>query len=166
MLTMLSIEFWWLGFFTYLPFHLLHIVIWRAFPTHRDVIDLFAFLIVLPATLCLLWIGFGGHWSWSAVLLHGLITANYIAIYPALQASSPTVHILCLLLEKSEGMDRAQVERSASATSPLDHRVMDLRKSGMVVPTAVSWVLSGRGKLLAFFFINYRRILGLQQGGG
>ena len=163
---MLTIDYWWMGLFTYLPFHLTHVVIWRVSPPRRDAMELFAYLILLPVALGLLWIGFGGTLPWSAALLHALIAANYIAIYPAFQASSPTVHVVCQLWDNPDGLPTTAVEKSVCDVTHLDHRVEDLRRSGMLVQTPTGWGLSRSGRLLAVFFQTYRRALGLQRGAG
>jgi len=166
LLFMLSLEFWWIGILTYIPFHLMHLVIWRINPPRRDALELVAYLIVLPLAIGLLWIGFGGSLPWSAAFLHMLIAANYIAIYPAFQASSPTVHVVCMLWDNKDGVPAAHVEKSIGDVTHLDHRVSDLQRSGMLVQTPTGWELSRQGKILAFFFITYRRWLGLAQGAG
>jgi len=163
---MISLNYWWVGFLTYVPFHVLHVVIWRVAPPRRDALELVLYLLVLPIALGLIWVGFGGPLPWSAILLHLLLGINYIAIYPAFQATSPTVHVLCLLREEILGVEPEKVERVLSETTSLGHRVHDLHRGGLILRTEQGQRLSGLGNALAQFFILFRRVLGLSQGAG
>ncbi len=162
-----SIDNWWVGILTYLPFHCLHIFVWRLIPPRRDVLELVLYLLILPLALGLLWVGLGGSLSWPQALLHLLLAVNYIAIYPAFQASSPTVRLICLLLDHPLGLTPEKTEETMRQITGVDHRIQDLSKSRLLFKgPRGEWKLSFYARIIARFFLIYRRSLGLEQGAG
>jgi hypothetical protein len=164
----IAIADWWVGLITYLPFHLLHVAVWRMRPPRRDTHELLLFLFLLPLAVLLIWVGIGGtpRVGPAAILVHFLVAANYLAIYPALQASSPTVHLLCRLRRHPEGLTRETITDFMLKTSAVEARLKDLRNSSLIRHRDGRLELSGAGRLLAAIFLGYRRLLGLERGLG
>jgi hypothetical protein len=149
----------WVGLLSYLTCHGLHIWWWRRFPERRGVTALFGIFLALPASLLA-----AARVDWLApMLLHVLISANYIAIYPAVQATSPTLRLLLFLREPRR---RGELDALFGANTLLEDRLTDLKASRLVRVKENRLVLTSGGSLLAGFFAVYRRALALPAGGG
>lgn len=153
---MISVDNWWWGAVSYACCHLLHIAWWRIAPPHRALLPLLISFYG-PLIVDAVWL------TPSAALLHALLAANYIAVYPAVQASSPTLRMVLLL---RSGLTEPQLLTALSTDRLLDDRLSDLQKSGLLVTHEGKLVLSRRGNWLASFFLAYRRLLGLPEGAG
>lgn len=165
---LIDVSFWWVGFLTYAPFHALHVWVWRNKPPRHEVLELCLYLLLLPTALWLLWTGlqWGPTLSLGGIVLHWLIAANYIAIYPAFQASSPTVHLLCLLARNPKGLSEAEVTKRLSQATAIQDRLEDLQQSQLLIADGGRFRLSAGGKLIALFFAGFRKFLGLKRGAG
>lgn len=156
-----STEFYWLGIYTFLTGLALHLVIWRVFPRWRSIPLLFMTVLVSPLALFTLFPLESPLWV-APVILHLIFAANYIAIYPAFQASSPTIEILFCLHHRGAQSSEAIVS-SMDPKSLVGSRVDDL-KSGSLISQDLK--MSASAKLIAKVFIAYRRLLGLAEGQG
>lgn len=153
----LSLTYWWWGIVSYGVAHTFHIFWWRQFPVKRHLLLLgilfgfpvFALAIVGP----------------SAVLTHLTLTAQYIAIYPAFQATSPTIEILEFLRVRGIASEN-EILQTCSNQSIVQDRISDLETGGLIRRKTQSFELSLRGRLLAEIFIGYRALLGLPVGEG
>lgn len=163
---MLSLEGWWLGIVSFLGALMPHIVVWRRSVPPPGALDLVLYLFLLPYSLALLAIGFGGHYPFVAALTHAILASNYLAIYPAFQASSPTVHLLTMLHDAPRGMTREEVVQHLVGITAVESRLEDLKRAGLVFRSGNSFTLSRSGARLAAVFIHYRGWLGLGQGAG
>ena len=162
---MLSCAFWWLGIFSFTINLVLHVLIWRSLKPKRDILYLFFCFIGVPLGVFSLTSGLGFTFSTPALLFHLLLSLNYIAIYPAFQASSPTVRLLELLRQSNEGMDRTELNQHLLSCSALKCRYNELLSGGLIQEKG-SPVLSRPGFFLASFFLFYRKMLGLGEGVG
>lgn len=150
-------DFWWLGLLTYSACHALHVLIWRFHPTLRKLPLLVAILFIVP---CALFSRYG-----SAALIHFCLALNYLAIYPAFQASSPTLHLLEQLTRQAEvslGSVRALFLRERI----LENRLAELRVAGLVHHMKEGEKIAPVGRVIARAFRFYRASLGLPQGDG
>ncbi len=163
---MISCSFWSWGFVTYFINHLLHLILWRLLKPKQDVRLLFLCLIGLPVGITCLIFGFGHSIPLAPFFFHLLLAANYIAIYPAFQASSPTVHLLEILRRAQNGLSKEEILESLSQKSSLNHRFQELVGGRLIKTNETQIRLSFFGKSLALFFFAYRRALGLGQGAG
>lgn len=149
---------WAWGLVSYAVSHALHVVIWRARTPNRQVVALFGILCA-PAALV-------AYYSIPAAITHFSCAASYIALYPAFQAVSPTIQILELLRKMPSGAPRNQLVAAFASPSLVSDRVADLMRGGLLIQNEESARLTWRGRLLARFFIVYRSLLGLAEGGG
>lgn len=162
----IPIDYWWWGLITYLTLHAVHVAVWRWKGTRHHLRDLMIVFMV-PVLLFL-----GGALAWlsfAEILAPGLtyfaLTAQYIAIYPAFQASSPTIELL-ERVRRSGGMDRNVLIVELGGKDLVQARVRDLEIGGLVRRRGDEVELTALGSALARFFIGYRRSLGLPLGGG
>ena len=162
----LSMSLWYCGLLSYAAFHLLHLVAWRLGNVQTGIRLLFAMLVGIPALIYLnLFLKFGSAWVVPGVI-HLLLAANYIAVYPAFQASSPTIRILAFLRRRKGAVEESELIASFGTENVLGERMADLAESGLVRSSEGKLYLSKKADLLAGFFILYRRAIGLPQGGG
>lgn len=166
----IPLHYWWLGVLSYGACHGAHISAWRRRPVSHHLLGLMLVLVVVPGVVVLgLGFAFGADSSWIApCVVHLLLAGNYIAVYPAIQATSPTLQILVLLDSHPAGLSEEAILESVATNSVMADRVGDLLRAKLVrrsVPGG-SLTLSWRGNLLAEFFAGYRQIIGLARGAG
>jgi hypothetical protein len=160
------LDYWAYGLSSYLFFHILHILVWRGRALKGDVRLLFVLLIGIPEVVYLnLLLKWGGVWV-APGIVHGLLAANYIAIYPAFQASSPTISILAFLWREKRTIPETDLVKLFATEDVMGNRMEDLATSGLVKKEDEKLSLSSKGRLLATFFIFYRKALGLPRGVG
>lgn len=164
----LEISYWWVGILTYLPFHGLHVVLWRTLRVRHEVLWLLVCLLILPTILWTTGFQFFHEFTPPLISLffHWLIAANYIAIYPAFQASSPTIHILCVAAKHQDGISMDLLIQKLSHLSQLENRLNHLTASRLLIRDNQELRLSPSGKIIAYFFVNFRKFLGLTRGEG
>jgi len=165
---MLSLEFWWVGILSYGICHVLHIEAWRRKPVKRSLGALFSYFIFIPV-VCYLPILLKtddlGAWA-IALITHLILASNYIAIYPAFQASSPTIQILTVLHRHPLGLSKENILNFLATETILEERIYDLEKGGLITHKDSEYQLTVRGNILASLFMNYRRAIGLPIGEG
>lgn len=162
----LTLDGWWLGILSYAIAHLAHIVIWRIHPVERDVRVLFAILLVVPLVLWLALLAWIPGASYAALLVHLALAANYIAIYPALQATSPTIEMLYLMGKTPGGVSEENLVGLLGGEKLVEHRISDLERGDLVKRKDGKLILGTKGKGLANVFYLYRKLIGLPSGAG
>ena len=129
---------------------------WRRKPSARGYVVLFAIFLLGPVPF----LAHSAEAFWTAFCL-GL---NYLAVFPAFQASSPTLVMLYELWRqksiKESGLHRLFENEVMMA------RLEDLRRGEFIEEREGKLFLTMRGKYLARLFQVYRRILGLPVGDG
>ena len=147
---------------------LLHVAVWRSFSPKAHLLWLVLTLILAPTGLFLFWMANGISWQSLLVptVTHFLIVANYIAIYPAFQASSPTIQILNLLSQNRSGMGAEEICKRLAEEKLVKDRLSDLSQSGLITHDKGEVGLTPKGKVLASIFIFYRKLLSLPEGAG
>lgn len=151
---------WWVAFPAFLGSWAVHVIWWRWGTVRREFWALAILFIGGP----LLGLGLGrSYYNVYAFALHVLLSANYLAIYPALQASSPTLVLLTRLYDVPRGLTREALIPEMKKAPLLAERWRDLERGGLIT---LDQTLSRRGRTLALFFIGYRRALGLGEGDG
>ncbi len=151
-----SLGHWGWGVGSYFLFHAIHALTWNLRRPKRDFLWLFA-LFFLPVPVLFFKAGIG------AALIHFWLSAQYVAIYPAFQASSPTLHLLAALAAEKSGLDEPSLLRAAAEVDREEERIGSLRQGGFV---HTSGDLSFLGRSLARCFLGYRSWLGLSEGRG
>ncbi len=165
---MLSMEFWWVGLLTYALGHAVHMAWWRLVVVRGHLRTL---LVIFLAPVFAFWavVESVGFFNWNEIaaplLTHLSLTAQYIAIYPAFQATSPTLELL-EMVASSGGMTRANILARFAGQSVLEARILDLETGRLVKRTDHGLELTLSGRLLAQIFIGYRALLRLPLGDG
>lgn len=161
---LISLEYWWVGIASYALSHYVHIGWWKRHHIRQHLVPLAIVfgipILVLPACL-----DFNPDQWVAPVLTHASLAAQYIAIYPAFQAISPTLEILDWL-RKTKSASEEQILAACRERSPVGDRIRDLENGGLIVRQSNGFELSIRGRLLAQIFIRYRALLGLSLGAG
>lgn len=153
-----SLDGWEIGLLCFGSALSLHFLLWRYVRSARRYPVLFALFFV--ASLIAVAVSSSPAAFWVAACL----SLNYLAIFPAFQASSPTLVMLNHLWKRSklsEGALRALFQESVVSS-----RLEDLFAGDFIREVDGKLVLTGRGKALATLFRSYRRFLGLPEGDG
>lgn len=147
----------WIGalFFTFS--FLFHLIFWRRSFLRRGLRFLF-FLFLVPS-LCLGIASLLFPHYFLAFLCNTVLSLNYLAIYPALQASSPSLRLLRKLFLSPVAYPPPEDTHSGQ------DRVQDLIEMGWISKHK-TWSLSQGGKSIARFFLFFRSCLGLEEGAG
>jgi hypothetical protein len=164
----ISLRGWAWAIPAYALLHFLHVVLWRIRRPQKDVVCLFELLIGFPTLLCAvlaLW-GISPLRMLPALVFEWILAANYIAVYPAVQASSPTLDMLSQLRKNPTGLTETELSQHAGPTSLFQDRLSDLVQGGLVKRSESGFELTWKGNGLATFFVVYRRFLGLPRGAG
>lgn len=151
---------WWVGLCVFALTFFAHVALWYFFPMLRRIPVLFALFFL---SLLLLYVF---HADAPTRLLYSLLALNYISVYPAFQASSPTLVILDRLYQQPRGMTEREIQMLFNSNSLVQDRMNDLISGGLISTDNQRTQLSWMGKSMAFFFIAYRRVLGLPVGEG
>ena len=151
----------------------LHVFVWRRHHPRRHLLALAAVFFV-PVLLFLAGIALYarralGVGVCESVLLYAAFAASYIQVYPAAQASSPTLWILLMVGGREpSGISKADIQEQIGLGSLVQDRVQDLLDAGLVEQRSGAGGLSltARGSAMVLPFILLRRFLGLQVGRG
>jgi hypothetical protein len=166
----LPLGYWWTGIVSFLVCYVLHIIFWNRTRGRRNIALLLTVFFIFPLAGFLVGWGFGGSRfilvGLIPVVVHVLTAANYVAIYPAFEASSPTVTLLDLLHRFPGGLTLGEIEERIGGKTLVHDRVQELVGARFITPGENSPGLTWRGNLLASIFVFYRRLLGLSPGGG
>ena len=142
-----SLHHWWTGALTFAAAYAAHVALWRLVGVRREVVWLAVLFLLVPSA------GYVAYGGFAAGLFHFLLSANYIAIYPAFQASSPTIQILNLV-RRSGAMTPEEITARVRLEPPLTGGLLRDGK------------LTRRGERIADLFTAYRRLIGLPPGRG
>ncbi len=159
--SMISLQHWWFGILSYSACHLLHIFLWRSLTIKHDVRAIFLCLF-FSAFVFLLFPAF----SLCAFLVHAILAATYIALYPTFQASSPSIVIMSSIHASAAGLNAKEILMVLGHGNLMSDRFRDLVIAKLLTKNGEHYALTARGKRLADLFIFYRQFLGLPRGGG
>lgn len=146
-----------------------HILIWRRAKPPREMAWLVGIFLVLPALAYLGVLIFnGGIWGLLlAFIWHSALSSAYIMTYPPIQAGCPSLKIILEIdRHRPEGLTREEINGLFPPESMFSDRFDDLVEEGLISWQYDAWGISGTGRLLARFFLAYRRILKLPLGEG
>ena len=151
----------------------MHVLLWRIFRPSRHILALLKVFVAFPVIA-----GSGLYFThyisadWRelalTLLLYLCIAACYILSYPAVQAWSPSLLMVYLISRSDNGMSLDELKRNIDQKKIVRDRIDDLEKDGFIKLTDgdKNIVLTARGNFLAAFFINYRKLIGLDEGRG
>src|SRR3954468_1518005 len=120
----LALTHWWKGIYVFSLAYLGHLSVWRLRTPVHDVVTLVG-IFAIPF-LAFPW----APLPLAAWIFYALLAGNYIAIYPAFQASSPTIHLVAKLLEEKQ-MDVESLHRELARPSLLTDRIEDILRGGL-----------------------------------
>lgn len=102
----------------------------------------------------------------TSMLLYVTCSVSYISITasPTLGDQSPSSKIVLSLLHKGSQNEK-QILVLFTEEEVLGKRLKDLVDSGCVEKKKTKYFVTKRGMLLASVFINYRKLLGISEGG-
>ena len=167
----INLDLWPWGLAVYCAIHFLHILVWRGLRPQRQFRALaLIFLLIGPLSLC--WVVYPTVISdpgsiVSPLLLYFCLAAQYIAVFPAFQAMSPTIEFLYRLKKTPSGLTADELANSLDGNAIVGDRVSDLLSSGLAVRTADGQIAAtSAGRLLGNAFRIYRKALGLPVGEG
>lgn len=129
--------------------------------------DCLLFLLFLGLPLCFLIFVFLSSFSlneekFAAFILLLLINAAYIASYPAIYASCPTLRISLLLFKnKNLGLSREELQQAIQVKENSLERITDARSNNLIYEKDGKVYLTHFGRCIFYFFKIYRRLLGL-----
>ena len=165
----IPLDYWWAGIFTYLAAHTIHIMLWRLSTIHHQVATLLA-VFLGSALFVYRFIATDGSAHLSElvapIIVHLSLSIQYVAVYPAFQASSPTIEIINLL-RKSKNLTMEELLERYPKKTLVSARVQDLVDGGLARHSEEGGlILTGPGSCIAALFIVYRKLIGLPIGEG
>ncbi len=146
----------------------IHIFQWRVKRPQNDLKALFVIFMVIPGILsvtALAWIPIPDLFAF--LLLHFALSSAYIQSYPPAQAVSPSLEIMILVQHAMpKGLTGAEVAEHFDNDKLVHTRFNDLVNTRLVEEKDGVFTLTPPGSRLITFFVNYRKILGLEFKGG
>ena len=145
-----------------------HALLWRNFPPRRTLGSLMVIFLFVPSVFFFSFSFFSVSISelLAPWLLSILLGVNYIAAYPAIENKSPSLHILLVLKSSPGGLRAHEIQEFITKDLSLSEKWGALKQSKLIKESGRQRTLTWRGKLLAYFFIFFRRSLGLPLGAG
>ena len=172
-----SILIW--GTITFLAALAVHIALWRLSRPPREMAWLVVLFMVLPLVLYFLFFLVFKEtgdsisrlaWGWRLALTfiwHAALSSAYIMTYPPIQAGCPSLKIvLAVRRAGKQGLSSDEIIGLFSEETMFSDRFNDLIEDGLVSWKYDTWGISGGGRLIARFFIFYRKLLKLPLGEG
>ncbi len=164
-----AIIFWGTG--SFLIALAVHILAWRRKKPPREMMWLVIIFVILPGIFyCLILIR--GH-SPSVFFLiltfiwHSALSSAFIMTYPPIQAGCPSLKIVLEIhRNRPDGLNLKEIQHLFPRESMFSDRFDDLVEDGLISWEYDAWGITGTGRLLARFFLIYRRILKLPVGEG
>lgn len=165
------------GFLVFFVCLTIHIFFWKIKPPKNSTWILFLMFLIIP-TVIFLWIIIGLenlkniiHLSVldlvEILILHLSLSLVYISSYPAAEAVSPSLDIILLIASsEKQKITKENIIKQYTEKKLITERVEDLRKSNIIIEKGECFELKPAGKFMIYFFILYRRILGLPAQGG
>ena len=169
----LFLEKWPWGVASFGGCFLVQVIWWRIRRPRHDLVRTFQWFVLLPLLAIALivfipastWIGFSWQEWLAPFVVHLLLGGNYLVLYPALQASSPSIQIISLLVS-NPGLSETQILDRIARPSLIEDRLNNLGEAKITRKTSGGYELALVGYCLAGIFIWYRKLLGVGAGEG
>lgn len=152
----------------------LHLIWWRiVLPRRQTAALLGIFFAVLVAWLAIshfmpgLWFTAGDRWQAIHVaVFHTACTLAYIVAYSALEHRSPSMTLLVAVADAGdEGRSPEELRGLLVGVSPVEVRLDAMVHDGMITRDGDGYRLAAKGRAWATVLSNWRRLLGMPQGG-
>lgn len=153
---------------------LCHLAWWRIALPKRHTFALLALFFGALAAWLTLSITLPGRWfvatdPWQALhvaIAHTALTLAYVVTYSALEHRSPSMTMLVAVADSSdEGRTAAELRGLLVGASPVEVRLSAMEREGMVSRERDDYRLAPKGRTWAAVLSNWRRLLGMPQGG-
>ncbi len=163
--TLIETDYWWVGALFFLFSLFIHGIYWRKARATRSFTLLFTFFLLPPFLLAC--VSFFREAFIFPSLINFILAVNYIAIFPAIQASSPSIKILALLFKNNGRLEKDILISHFPKDSLLLERYKDLETAGLIrAKNDGGWILTKPAQTLAQLFFIFRYVLGLKEGEG
>jgi hypothetical protein len=108
-----------------------------------------------------------GGWEYAHVAIwHVAFMLAYIVAYSAIEERSPSMTLLCRVADaKSPGPTTAELQETLRAVSPVEIRLANMLRDGMVGQDGEDLYLLPKGHRWVAVFSRARTFLGLPKGG-
>lgn len=152
-----------------------HVLIWRLVKPRSEIIALAVMFILAPGALFLAGIGLLSHTGAvaaidliAAVALYYALACAYIQTYPGFNCEIPTIKIARIIdASMPRGITFEGIAQNFSAAELHGSRAELLGRDGLIEHTADGQPMLGfKGRVLADFFIAFRKMYGLGTGKG
>lgn len=152
-----------------------HVLIWRIMKPRSEIIALAVMFIFAPGVLFLAGIGLMNNATpvatidlVAAVVLYYALACAYIQTYPGFNCEIPTFKILRVIAgSMPRGIAYEGIAQNFDAAELKGSRTELLGRDGLIEQTADGQpVLGFKGRVLADFFIAFRKMYGLGTGKG
>jgi hypothetical protein len=153
---------------------LLHLAWWRIRLPRRQT----AVLLAVFFGMLVVWLTAShfmpGHWftaadRWQAIhvaVFHTACTLAYIVAYSALEHRSPSMTLLVAVADsRGVGCTPEELRGLLVGASPVEVRLEAMVKEGMISRDGDCYRLAPKGRAWATVLSNWRRLLGMPQGG-
>lgn len=155
------IENLWLVFLFFFGQIFFQLIIWRFFKPKKQIFLLFIIFLFLP----ILSYKFLDELNFLLLLS---MSIQYLFVFPAAQAQSPSLVILCMVdraYRENKGLAFADIKSKMLKVGLLQDRLEDLKNDGFTKNNNQQLGLFGK-IVAAFFYIYRRKILKLNRGEG
>ncbi|MGE4132098.1 MAG: hypothetical protein AB7F86_10710 [Bdellovibrionales bacterium] len=98
-----------------------------------------------------------------AYCLYFVISSGWVASYPALYASCPTLIISYIIDHEKNGVAPLEFQRWMKLKQNSEDRIHDALQGGLIGTEGATIYLKPVGRLLYFFFSAYKAVLGLKR---
>lgn len=96
-------------------------------------------------------------------LLFFVIASSWVASYPAVYASCPTLIMSYIIANRPEGTARADFHKWLKLKENSVERIDDAMRESLIRLKGQNVELTGTGRAMYLFFSNYKRFLGLHR---
>ncbi|MBF0299282.1 MAG: hypothetical protein HQK51_11215 [Oligoflexia bacterium] len=146
---------------------LLHIIVWQIFRPKKKFIFLLLLFIILPSVLVFILLAGEERflYAFSLVNLFGL---SYILTYPAIHTWSPSLYMIYLISRSDMKYNLNDLLLLMNENLSIDNRIEDIfndkfvKKESKKSKESKQLSLTILGKVIAFSFILFRKIVGLK----
>lgn len=168
------------GTLTFISALIVHIIVWRIIQPNRQMMWLVIIFIIIPD--CIYTVSFAGLYLTGGsspaifdslfnficlIIWHTSLSSAYIMTYPPIQAGCPSLKIMLAVSgSMPDGLTIEEIDGIFSEETLFSDRFDDLIEDGLISWEYDTWGITGTGRLLARFFLAYRRILKLPVGEG
>ncbi len=147
---------------------LIQIIIWRFFLIKKEIITLGSIFFVSPLFIYLLVFMLNKASVIDLLmiaLLQALLSSAYLQTYPALREDIPSIKLLFFIKENPNLSRKNIIDFFSKNSSLIKSKNKDLISDGLI-KEGNSMQLTLSGKVLAKFFVTYRKFLGVRREHG